>query len=71
MAYEQGLTTQQQIPRPRLADNLAFEKTDTKQTVTWITGVDSNRMWADFARKLDYYQSTHAVDLSPCLLPHL
>lgn len=71
MAYEQGLTTQQQIARPHLADNLAFEKTDTKQTITWITGVDSDRMWADFASKLDYYQSTHAVDLSPCLLPHL
>ena len=71
MAYEQGLTTQQQIPRPRLPDSLAFEKVDTNQTITWITGVDSTRMWADFAHKLDYYQSTHAVDLSPCLLPHL
>ncbi len=68
MAYEQGLTTQKEIPRPRLADNLSFEKANTDKTITWITSVDSNRMWTDFARKLDYYQSTHAVDLSPCIL---
>jgi purine nucleosidase len=67
MAYEQGMTTQEQVPRPRLADNLSFEKTGTDKTITWITGIDSARMWADFAQKLDYYQSTHAVDLSPCL----
>ncbi len=71
MAYEQGMTQQKEIPRPRLAENLAFEKTDTNKTITWITAIDSNRMWSDFAQKLDYYQSTHAVDLSPYLLPHL
>jgi inosine-uridine nucleoside N-ribohydrolase len=68
MAYEQGMTSQKQIPRPRLADDLSFEKTNTNKTITWITGIDSMRMWTDFAQKLDYYQSTHAVDLSPCLL---
>ncbi|MBV8867093.1 MAG: nucleoside hydrolase [Acidobacteriaceae bacterium] len=71
MAYEQGMTMQKEIPRPRLAEDLSLEKTKTKKTITWITGVDSNRLWTDFAQKLDYYQSTHAVDLSPCLLPHL
>ncbi len=67
MAYEQGMTTQKQVPRPRLADNLSFEQTGTDKTITWITGIDSRRMWNDFSQKLDYYQSTHAVDLSPCL----
>lgn len=71
MAHEQGMTTEKQIPRPRLADNLSFEKTNSSRTISWITGVDSKRMWDDFASKLDTYQSTHAVDLSPCLLPHL
>jgi inosine-uridine nucleoside N-ribohydrolase len=70
LAYEQGMTTQDKIPRPRLTDSLAFEKTGTNQTISWITRVDSGRMWDDFARKLDYYQSTHAVNLSPCLLTH-
>ncbi len=68
MAYEQGMTTQKQITRPRLADNLSFERTTTGGTITWITGIDSTRMWTEFAQKLDNYQSTHAVDLSPCLL---
>lgn len=71
MAHEQGMTTEEQIPRPRLADNLSFEKTNSNRTISWITSVDSKRMWDDFASKLDTYQSTHAVDLSPCLLPHL
>lgn len=71
MAHEQGMTTEKQIPRPRLADNLSFEKTNSNRTISWITSVDSKRIWDDFASKLDYYQSTHAVDLSPCLLPHL
>jgi inosine-uridine nucleoside N-ribohydrolase len=70
MAYEQGMTTQKEIARPRLADDLSFEKTATEKTITWITGIDSKRMWSDFAQKLDYYQSTHAVDLSPCLFIH-
>jgi len=70
MAYEQGMTKQEQIPRPRLADNLSFEKTGTSKTITWITGIDSKRLWDDFAQKLDDYQSRHAVDLSPCVFSH-
>jgi inosine-uridine nucleoside N-ribohydrolase len=70
LAYEQGMTTQDKILRPRLADSLAFEKTGTNQTINWITGVDSRHLWDDFARKLDYYQSMHVVNLSPCLLTH-
>ena len=69
MAYEQGMTTQKQIPRPHMKDDLSFENRSGGATVTWITGVDSKRMWKDFATKLDDYQSTHAVGLSPCLLP--
>ncbi len=70
MAHEQGMTTSDQIPRPHLADNLSFEKTGASKTITWITSVDGKRMWDDFANKLDAYQSTHAVDLSPCFLQH-
>lgn len=71
LAYLEGMTAQKEIPRPRLADNLSFERTTTNKTVTWITSVDSARLWDDFGKKLDYYQSTHAVDLSPCLIPRL
>jgi inosine-uridine nucleoside N-ribohydrolase len=61
LAYEQGMTTQESIPRPRLADNLAFEQVKTDKKITWITSIDSTRMWGDFIPKLDLYQRTHAV----------
>ncbi len=68
MAYEQGMTTQKQIARPHMRDNLSFDMSRTSRTITWITAIDSKRMWEDFTRKLDSYQSSHAVGLSPCLL---
>jgi purine nucleosidase len=71
LAHERGMTTYKEIARPRLADNLSFEKANTTKTITWITGVDSKRLWEDLSHELDWYQSTHAVDLSPCLVPHL
>ena len=65
LAYEQGMTTQKSIPRPRLADNLSFEQMNTNKTITWITSVDSRSMWADFITRLDEYQRTHAVGSPP------
>lgn len=62
LAYEQGMTTQKSIPRPRLADDLSFEQMNTPKTITWITDVDSSSMWADFLQKLDGYQRTHAMN---------
>lgn len=66
LAYTQGMTTQKSIPRPRLADNLAFQQTGTAKTIVWITGVDSHKMWADFLEKLDAYETTHAVGQTSC-----
>jgi len=61
LAYEQGMTTSKSIPRPRLRDDLSFEQADRNKTITWITSVDSARLWPDFLQKLDEYQRTHAV----------
>jgi purine nucleosidase len=61
LAYVEGMTTQKTIPRPRLADNLSFEQIKTDKTITWVTGIDSSRMWADFISKLDEYDRTHAL----------
>lgn len=61
LAYEQGMTTQKTIPRPRLADNLAFEQVNTEKTAIWVTSIDSARLWADFIAKLDQYERTHAT----------
>ncbi|MBV8553789.1 MAG: nucleoside hydrolase [Acidobacteriaceae bacterium] len=62
LAYELAMTTQKVIPRPRLADNLSFEQVSSNRTVTWITSVDSARMWPDFLAKLDAYQETHKLE---------
>ncbi len=64
LAYVLGMTTQHTLPRPRLRDNMTFERVKTDQTVTWITDVDEERMWADFLRLVDEYQRTHAVGRS-------
>lgn len=40
---------------------MTFEHLPTTRNITWITAVDSRRMWADFLQKLDFYQRTHAV----------
>jgi purine nucleosidase len=61
LAYMLGMTTQEVHPRPRLRDNMIFEHVPTGKTITWITAVDSKRMWADFLEKLEAYQRTHAV----------
>jgi purine nucleosidase len=61
LAYVLGMTTQETIPRPRLTAGLDFEQVKTEKTVTWVTGVDSARMWADFVEKLDAYERTHAI----------
>jgi inosine-uridine nucleoside N-ribohydrolase len=61
LAYVLGMTEQQTAPRPRLKDDFTFEPGPAGQTVTWITDVDEERMWADYLGLLDDYQRTHAV----------
>lgn len=64
LAYEQGMTTQKTVSRPRLADNLSFEQVKTDKTMNWVTSIDSTAMWADFVAKLDQYERTHALSHS-------
>jgi purine nucleosidase len=61
IAYALGMTTQHTLPRPRLRDDMTFEQVKTDQTITWITDVDEQRMWADFLSLIDQYQRTHAI----------
>jgi inosine-uridine nucleoside N-ribohydrolase len=64
LAYVDGLTEQRVVPRPVLKDNLTFEHPATDETLTWITGLDTKRVWAEFVERLDFYQRTHAVGRS-------
>jgi purine nucleosidase len=61
LAYVLGMTTQHALPRPTLKDDMKFEQVKTDQTVTWITDVDEQRLWADFFRLVDNYQRTHPL----------
>jgi purine nucleosidase len=61
-AYVQGWTRQQVYPRPSLSDAMQFDHNATQGTITWITHVDSRKLWADFLKELDYYQRAHAVE---------
>jgi inosine-uridine nucleoside N-ribohydrolase len=61
LAYLLGMTEQHYLPRPRLRDDMTFEQVKTDRTVTWITDVDEQRLWAEFLKRVDDYQQTHAV----------
>lgn len=69
LAHEEGMTTEKQIPRPRMRNDLSFDMSAKDKTVTWITGVNAARLWDDFAQKVDQYQREHAVGFSPVLFP--
>lgn len=71
LAHLLGMTTQETYPRPRLRDDMTFEHVQSNRTITWITSLDEKRLWADFLKKLEIYQRTHAVgqEESRALLP--
>jgi inosine-uridine nucleoside N-ribohydrolase len=51
-AHLLGLTRVETHPRPRLRENCTFDHTNPRGTVEWITAIDSDRLWAEFANKL-------------------
>ena len=62
VAYLEGMTKDDQIPRPVLTDDLALKPgPDSAGTINWITSVDSQRLWTEFARRLHLFQETHAL----------
>ena len=64
LAYVLGMTTQHDLPRPRMRDNMTFEQSTASGEVTWITDVDENRMWGDFLKLVDNYQRNHKLNRS-------
>jgi purine nucleosidase len=62
LAYLLGMAETQDGPRPRMTEAMQFEpRAGSVAKMTWITRVDSRRMWADFLGRLDRFQATHAV----------
>lgn len=56
LAYVLGMTEQHDQPRPHMKDDATFDSFDRTKTVTWITKVDQERLWKDFALVVDQYQ---------------
>jgi len=65
LAFVLGMTSQHDLPRPRLKQDMSFERVSSDRTVTWITDVDERRMWSDFFTLIDEYQRTHKIKKQP------
>ncbi len=62
LGYVLNMATAIEYPRPLLRDDASFDRRATNKTITWITNLDSNRLWADFLKNLDNFQRTHALE---------
>jgi len=56
VAYVLGMTHGEEVPRPKLNPDLSFSHADTERRITWLTGIDTDRVWRDFTQKLDAAQ---------------
>jgi inosine-uridine nucleoside N-ribohydrolase len=63
LAYVEGITTQKEIARPVLGDDLSLKDANKKEAgkINWIETVDSARLWKEFIERLDAYDRTHAI----------
>jgi len=61
LAHVLGMTKSDERSRPQMRDDLTFEFSASKRTITWITKVDTTRFWADFLEKMDTFTRTHAT----------
>ncbi len=61
LCYLERMTEEKSVPRPVLGDDLSFEPGKTGGDITWITKVDSAKLWSDFVERIDAYQQTHAI----------
>jgi inosine-uridine nucleoside N-ribohydrolase len=53
VAYALGMTRGEEVPRPRLQSDLSFAHEDTERRITWLTSIDTDKVWIDFTRKID------------------
>jgi inosine-uridine nucleoside N-ribohydrolase len=65
LAYLEGFATTETKPRAELHDDLTLAQAPGNGTTTWITHVDSTRLWSDFQSRMNMYLYTHAVPSFP------
>jgi len=59
VAYALGLARGHAVARPALQADLLFSHPKTTERITWITQIESDRLWEDFGRKIDAYAVLH------------
>ncbi len=53
VAYALGMARGHEVPRPRLQSDLSFAHPETTRRITWLTEIDTDRVWLDFTKKMD------------------
>ena len=53
VAHLLGMTKGEVRPRPKLRDDLSFDHSATEGKITWVTAIDSGRLWGDLVGKLE------------------
>ena len=53
VAYALGMARGHEVPRPQLQLNLSFSHPETSRRMTWLTEIDTKRVWLDFTQKID------------------
>jgi inosine-uridine nucleoside N-ribohydrolase len=53
VAYALGMARGNEVPRPQLEADLSFSHPETSRRITWLTEIDTDRVWLDFTKKID------------------
>ena len=53
VAYALGMARGTEVPRPQLQLDLLFSHPETRERITWVTEIDTQRVWDDFTRKIE------------------
>jgi inosine-uridine nucleoside N-ribohydrolase len=53
VAYALGMARGNDVPRPQLQSDLSFAHPETSRRITWLTEIDTQRVWRDFTKKID------------------
>jgi inosine-uridine nucleoside N-ribohydrolase len=53
VAYALGMARGNEVPRPQLRPDLSFSHPQTSRRITWLTEIETHRVWLDFTKKID------------------
>jgi purine nucleosidase len=62
VAHMLGMTKTEQHARPKLHADLSFDQSAKHGTITWVTAIEGERLWADLADRLQQAQRTVRVE---------